>query len=357
MNRRAWLQSLVGTLLAPVSPGTHASDFEPVVPGRVIELPQDEGSHPRFRTEWWYITGWLERAASPIGFQVTFFRTRPHPDSGNPSRFNPRDLIIAHAAVSEREHGRLRHAQKVARAGFGLAYAEEKRMNVRLDDWHLTTGDSFYAARIPGGDFALDLRFRRTQPPLLQGENGYSRKGPRPSSASYYYSLPHLAVAGTARIGKQDSPVKGEAWLDHEWSSEIMEPEAVGWDWVGINLDDGAALMAFRMRAKDGSQHWAAATYRMASGERRTFGETEVSWTVERRWRSPRTGADYPVALRIRLGSSSFDVDAWFDDQEADTRLTTGAVYWEGAAILSRDGRRLGRGYLEMTGYAGRLRM
>jgi predicted secreted hydrolase len=357
LKRRAWLQSVLGTLLAPVSLSTRATDFAPVVPGRAIRLPEDEGSHPQFRTEWWYITGWLERAGSPIGFQITFFRTRPHPESGNPSRFNPRDLIIGHAAVSEREHGRLRHAQRVARAGFGLAYADENRMNVRLDDWRLTTEDALYAARIPGDDFELDLRFGRTQPPLLQGENGYSRKGPGPAAASYYYSLPHLAVTGRTRIGKQDRAVSGSAWLDHEWSSEILDPAAVGWDWIGINLDDGSALMAFRMRAQDGSQHWAAATYRTASGERQTFGEQEVRWTVKRRWRSPRTGADYPVALRVIIGATPFDIDAWFDDQENDTRLTTGAVYWEGAAILSREGRRVGRGYLELTGYAGRLRM
>jgi len=334
-----------------------AAEFAQVIAGRAIRFPEDEGAHPEFRTEWWYVTGWLNESSAPLGFQITFFRTRPHPESGNPSRFAPRDIIIAHAAVSERTHGRLRHAQRVARAGFGLAEAATDRMDVKLDDWRLHADAGRYLASIDVSDFALDLRFERTQAPLLQGDEGYSRKGPRPASASYYYSHPQLAVAGTVRLDQRRLDVAGSAWLDREWSSEYLDPDAVGWDWVGINLDNGGALMAFRMRKHDGGQHWAGATHRTAAGVRRSFEPGEVRWEVVRRWRSPRTGADYPVAVRVHVGEAAYDIEPMFDDQENDTRITTGAVYWEGAVVVNRDGRRVGRGYLELTGYAGKLRL
>jgi len=230
-------------------------------------------------------------------------------------------------------------------------------MDVKLDDWRMHAETNRYLARIGATDFDLILDFERTQPPLLQGDGGYSRKGPKPTSASYYYSDPQLAVSGTLRLDKRKLNVTGSAWLDHEWSSEYLDPEAVGWDWIGINLDDGSALMAFRMRNRTGGQHWASATHRTATGVRQSFNASEVRWEIKRRWRSPRTGTDYPVAVQVQIGDSPYDIEAMFDDQENDTRLTTGAVYWEGAVIVSREGNRVGRGYLELTGYAGKLRL
>lgn len=356
MRRRECIAALAGLLALPAR-SSRAADFAPVLSPRPIRFPDDEGAHPEFRTEWWYITGWLNEAATPLGFQITFFRTRPHPDTGNPSRFDPRELIIAHAAVSEPALGRLRHAQRVARAGFGLAGAATGHLDVKLDDWRLSTEDGRHRAAIASRDLALDLRFERTQPPLLQGERGYSRKGPRPQAASYYYSHPHLAVAGSVHLDKRRLPVSGTAWFDHEWSSEYLDPEAAGWDWIGINLADGGALMVFRMRTHDDKQHWAGATLRTATGAQRAFGPEDIRWTPIRRWRSPRTGAHYPIETRVHVGDAHFDIVPLFDDQENDTRLTTGAVYWEGAVTASREGHRLGRGYLELTGYAGRLRV
>jgi predicted secreted hydrolase len=356
MHRRDCLLAALSALLLPAAARAGESDFAPVVPGRVLRFPEDEGSHPDFRTEWWYVTGWLEAADEPLGFQVTFFRTRPHPASGNPSRFDPRHILLVHAAVSERAHGRLRHAQRAARAGFGLAEALTGRTDVRIDDWFLRAEAGGYAARIRTNAFALELRFDPTQPPLLQGENGYSRKGPRPESASYYYSLPHLRVGGRIELEGRSREVRGSAWFDHEWSSEYMAAQAVGWDWTGINLDDGSALMAFRMRARDGTAFWAAATLRTASA-RRTFGPNDVVWTVQRQWRSPRTGATYPVAVHVRAGALEIELVPMMDDQENDARITTGAVYWEGAVTARIGGRAAGRGYMELTGYTGKLEL
>lgn len=357
MNRRRFAAAAGLALFAPPAWAQAATPFAAVAPGRPLRFPEDEGSHPAYRTEWWYITGWLNEATAPLGFQVTFFRTRPHPDSGNPSRFDPRHILIAHAAVSDPAMRRLRHAQRIARAGFGLAHAAEGRMDVRLHDWSLVMTGDRYLARVSADDFDLELAFERTQPPLLQGDGGYSRKGPGALSASYYYSHPHLRVTGEARFGRRSLPASGRAWFDHEWSSEYLSENAVGWDWFGINLDDGAALMAFRIRARDGSQYWAGATLRSGTGDRRTYPPQQIRWLPLRQWRSPRTGADYPVAMRVSIGADDYEIEPLFDDQENDARLTTGAVYWEGAVTARRAGRAVGRGYLELTGYAGRLRM
>src|SRR5690606_20776743 len=260
MRRRDWLRAALACAalpgLARAATGQSAPpEFAPVVPGRALRFPDDEGSHPAFRTEWWYVTGWLETAGEPLGFQITFFRARPHAASGNPSRFDPRDLLIVHAAISEKSHGRVRHVQRAARAGFGLAEALEGRTAVHINDWYLRAENGGYAGRIAAEDFALELRFQPTQPPLLQGDAGYSRKGPAPEAASYYYSLPHLRVEGRVQVDARSHAVRGLAWFDHEWSSEYLAAEAVGWDWTGINLDDGSALMAFRMRGRDGSPY------------------------------------------------------------------------------------------------------
>jgi len=322
------------------------------VAGYHLRFPHDEGSHPDFRLEWWYITGWLnDAAARPLGFQITFFRARPELKRDNPSAFTPRQIMIAHAAVSDPLHGRLIHAQRAARAGFDLAGADEGRMRVWIDHWSLEQRDGTYRAQLPAQDFQLDFMFAPTQPPLLQGEYGLSRKGPAPESASYYYSLPHLKVTGTlAREGRSQT-VTGSAWLDHEWSSSYMPKEAVGWDWIGINLDDGGALMAFRMRDKSGGSFWAGGALRRPDGSIKVFLPSEVRFASRREWRSPRTGTRYPVSWVVRGGDFEVVIEPLFDDQEHDTRASTGTIYWEGAVRVSHDGRPVGRGYLELTGY------
>jgi predicted secreted hydrolase len=330
----------------------HLGGYAPVVRGRSIRFPDDEGSHPEFRTEWWYVTGWLEREAQgPLGFQVTFFRTRPEIDERNPSAFTPRQVLIAHAALSDPARGRLLHDQRVARAAFDLAGAAAGSTKVWIDDWSLTQDGKVYRARIPAGDFALDLAFTRTQPPLLQGDDGYSRKGPHPQSASYYYSLPHLAVSGAIQESGKRTSVTGSAWLDHEWSSSYMDERAAGWDWIGINLEDGGALMAFRMRDSKGGKVWAGGAYRDRRGGRVAFAPADVEFTPLREWRSPRTGATYPVAWRVRAGVLDLTLEPVMDDQESDSRASVGTVYWEGAVRALRDGKPVGRGYLELTGY------
>ena len=355
MNRRRFL---AGACLLYAGSAVSADDYPPVVPGRALAFPRDFGSHPQFRNEWWYITGWVRDArGTAYGVQVTFFRNRPRVAEANASRFAARQLLFAHAAIADASLGRLRHDQRASREGFGLAEAGEASTDVRIGDWSLVLADGSYVARIEAREFRFDLRFAQTHPVLLEGEAGFSRKGKDAANASYYYSEPQLAVAGAIEIDGKRVEVAGTAWLDHEWSSEVLSPQASGWDWAGINLDDGGALMAFRIRDRSSGTLWAGGTLRTADGSQRRFALDEVAFTPQRRWRSTRTGIEYPVAMMLRAGTLDYALAPLMDDQELDSRASTGTIYWEGAVNATRGGRELGRGYLELTGYGQALKL
>jgi predicted secreted hydrolase len=330
------------------------SAVKPLPPGQQLQLPQDFGAHPDFKTEWWYATGWLTtQGGKTLGYQVTFFRSATQHDRNNPSAFAPTQIIIGHAALSDAAEGKLLHEQRSARAGFGLAYAKVGNTDLKLDDWRMRrAADGSYAITLATREFSLALRLTPTQPVLLQGQRGYSRKGTQEHEASYYYSEPQLRTSGTiTRKNGGPQPVTGTTWLDHEWSSQALAPDAAGWDWIGANLIDGGALMAFQIRSKTGAKIWAHATLRDASGKMMQYAPHEVDFTPLRHWRSPRTQVSYPVATRVRTGSTMWQITPLQDDQELDARASTGALYWEGAVRIEQDGVPAGAAYLEMTGY------
>lgn len=334
--------------------------FAPVAPGRPLVFPADFGAHPAFRTEWWYVTGWLRTAdGKPLGFQVTFFRSRLGNDDANPSAFAAKQLVIGHAALSDPAVGHLLHDERNAREGFGLAWAREGDTDVKLDNWRMVrSADGSYQVSVHARDLSFDLRLVPSQPPILQGEAGFSQKGPSPRNASYYYSQPQLKASGTAsHAGAAPTTVSGSAWLDHEWSSEALQPDAAGWDWLGANLDDGSAMMAFQIRAKQGGTLWAHATVRDAAGKVRQYAPNEVRFAAQSYWRSPRTDAIYPVGTDLTLGGTTWQIRPLQPDQELDSRRSTGAVYWEGAVSVGRDGKPAGHGYLELTGYVAPLKL
>ena len=342
---------------------------------RALQFPADFGAHPETRIEWWYATGWLHGAAdtSPaapptFGFQITFFRSRTGVPTTHPSRFAASQVIFAHAALTDLGQRRLRHDQRIARSGFGIAGTDEGDTNVLLRDWRLRRSGpaeaSVYSAQVAsdGAGFALALSLTTTQPLLLQGAAGYSRKGPSTEQASHYYSQPQLNVVGTLKLGGRAQAVRGRAWLDHEWSDSLLDPQAVGWDWIGMNLADGSALTAFRLRRADGSSLYAGGSFRApeaagaAGVSARNFGPDEVRLVPGRTWTSASSRAVYPVEWRVETPAGNFAVKALLDNQELDSRGSTGTIYWEGLSELrDRAGRVVGHGYLEMTGYSGRL--
>ncbi len=370
--RRRWLAAgLCGPGLGPaLAAAATPSDDDIPQRGRVLRFPRDHGAHPGCRTEWWYLTGWLGTEAQPVGgFQVTFFRSRTGVAQGHRSRFAARQLLFAHAAVTllARGGGRHVHDQRIVRwtgdPTAPLAAAALDTARVHIGPWRVALEEddtgARWTSRIAARDFTIELELARTQPLLLQGDAGFSRKGPDQAQASHYVTEPQLAVRGRVAVQGRALPLgDGRAWMDHEWSEALLHPQAVGWDWIGINLFDGGALTAFRLRRADGSALWAGGSHRSASGAARIFEPADVRFEAVRRWRSPATGVSWPVAWRLATPAGRHEVRALADAQELDSRATTGTLYWEGLAeLMDEAGHRVGLGYLELTGYGGALRL
>ncbi|MDD5479527.1 lipocalin-like domain-containing protein [Rhodoferax sp.] len=341
---------------------------------RVLQFPRDLGSHPDTAIEWWYVTGQLKAGAAVFGFQLTFFRSRVPSTQTMTSAFAAKQLVFAHAAVTDVTAQQLWHDQRIARStgaissAVDLAHTRETDTDIQLSDWTLTRDRTSYQAQASAADFAFDLRLLESQPLLLQGDQGWSRKGPAPHQASFYYTLPQLQASGTLQLAGRTLQVQGTAWLDHEWSQSLMPPDAVGWDWLGMNLTDGSALTAYRLRSQQGDTVWAGGSVRAADQvAAEVMAASDVVFTPGRLWKSPHSGSVYPVEWGLQitrrpLGAPAvterYQVKAMVDNQELDSRQSTGAVYWEGLSqLLDAHGRVLGQGYLEMTGYAGALRL
>ena len=357
-----------------------SNDYAAVLATTNLQFPRDFGSHPDFRTEWWYVSGWLDVSkrsdfsnikqlpdAQALGFQVTFFRTRTALRSESLSQFAPRQIMFAHIALAHPQSRTLLHDQQSARTGFGLAQASPTDTNVSMKKWQLVrSNNDVYTAQCATSlvnsntGFALDLMLTPNGAPQLQGEAGFSRKGPNLAQASHYYSRPQLAVQGNLNFKGKQQAVTGRAWLDHEWSSSLLDPQAIGWDWIGINLLDGGSLLAFRLRNSSGNNVWTHVAKRDAKGQFvfKTNQANGATFTSLRNWQSITSGARYPVKQQLKFDNQTFEIDPLFDEQEIDGRLSTGGFYWEGAVYLrNQDQQVIGRGYLEMTGYASPIKL
>ncbi len=382
LSKRSFARLGLTLSAATLLPPAHA------LPARTLAFPRDHGAHPDHRTEWWYVTGHASSGGRDVGYQVTFFRSRVEATQGMQSQFAAKQLLFAHAAVTDVQGKKLLHDQRIARAGFGIAQAAEQDTLIKLRDWQLQRNPATgtYQANIKARDFSIDLQFAPQQPLLLQGKNGLSRKGPEEKQASYYYSQPQLqpsgsitiagkritlaahtavprnqAATGTTTQAAANTPPSSAAWLDHEWSQELLHPEAVGWDWIGMNLFDGSALTAFQLRKKDGRALWTGGSFRATSSSGlQTFiaQPGEVQFQAIKGWTSPLTGAKYPIQWLVRTPADYYTVKAVIPNQELDSRSSTGTVYWEGLSdLFDSNDKHVGRGYLEMTGYAGALKI
>jgi predicted secreted hydrolase len=358
ITKRKWMLSAVAatTLDRSIAAVSGQATPSPANKPRRLIFPRDAGAHPEFKTEWWYITGHAKVAGqeAAYGFQITFFRSRVDGTQAMKSRLAAKQLLFAHAAITDVQAKHLHHDQRIARwsgaapgqNGTDTASAGTQDTGVVLRDWSLLRVGADLRAQVQAEGFAIDLHFASTQPVLLQGDAGLSRKGPDPRQTSYYYSLPQLQVEPGST-----------AWLDHEWSEEVLPPNAEGWDWIGINLFDGSALTAFRVRDKGGSVLWDGGSFRSGS-TLYIFKLGEVIFKPLRTWRSPTSRASYPVEWMVRTPADFYTVKAVLDNQELDSSNSTGAIYWEGLCeVFDSNNRLVGRGYLEMTGYAAPLRL
>ena len=181
------------------------------------------------------------------------------------SRFAAKQLVFAHAALTDVQGRKLWHDQRIAREGFEVALAAQGDTRVRLRDWSLERAGGWlsraHARRRLRAGPALQRRPSRC---CCKASRACRARARRREQASYYYSQPQLAVRGALALQGRRFDVAGKAWLDHEWSEELLHPEAVGWDWIGMNLDDGSALTAFRLRRQDGTALWDGGSFRSA---------------------------------------------------------------------------------------------
>ena len=369
LKRRQFNALACSLMGASVPVSAQLKDPKDPPPARTaLKFPKDFGSHPEQAIEWWYVTGSARSGQRVFGYQVTFFRSRVRGVPKGRSAFVPEQLVFAHAALSDVQGKQLWHDQRSARAGMGLAGASTQDTDVHLHPWSFrriapnNPADSHYEARVQSDAFELNLDFKPSQALLLQGLEGYSQKGPQATQFSRYYSEPQMSVQGHISLHGQrfvlDADTEHRAWLDHEWSDELMAPDAQGWDWMGLNFLDGSALMAFRMRDRGGKALWDASTWRDANGKQTITTPGQVQLIPGRRWRSPKTQAQYPMEWKLVLPGREFVVKAVIEDQELDSRASTGAIYWEGLSeVFDPQGRLLGRGYVELTGYAQALRL
>jgi predicted secreted hydrolase len=339
---------------SPPAPG-----FARAMAPRALSFPADHGPHPEFRSEWWYFTGNLAAANERhFGFQLTFFRVALSPDAApRKSAWATNQAWMAHFALTASEAGQFHAAERLGRGALGIAGAQASPFRVWVDDWQVagrTPADAFpLRLKASDGDVAVELELSAMTPLVLQGEQGWDRKGPQPGNASYYYAHTRLAAEGSVRTSDARFEVTGTAWMDREWGTSALGPELAGWDWLSLQLSDGRDLVLYRLRRRDGSADaFSKGALILPDGTRIALSVLEFALKPRRWWSSPATGVRYPVAWSIEIPAMqlALEIEPRLDDQELDLSVR----YWEGAVhAKGRAGGETvtGRGYLELAGY------
>ncbi len=375
MMPRAWARALRGwggalaaalalcadLALASPAPAVAADGWREVRAPYRFAFPRDHAAHPEFRTEWWYYTGHLRAGARTFGYQLTFFRVGlDRARAASPSAWAPHSVLFAHAALTD-ERGRRFHVdERIARPALGLAGADTARYRVWVDRWSaaLAPDGITHQLRAAAEDFALELELAPLKPPAVHGRDGVSVKAAGAGHASHYYSITRLATTGTIALGADTLAVAGTSWMDHEFMSSSLAPGQVGWDWFAITLDDGRELMLYQLRRADGSRE-PASSGTLVRRDGSTLHVPGTAWSVEptSTWTSPRSGGRYPSGWLVRVPGEGLELrlEPTVADQERPGGAT-GVTYWEGSVRVSgrmRGAVASGRGYVELTGYAG----
>ena len=325
--------------------------------GAVLQFPRDHGEHPDFRIEWWYLTANLQdEQGRSYGAQWTLFRTavKPPEPGAPPGVEGNRQIYMAHFALTWpdghtafQRYARGGHSPEASRAG-----VTSSPFFAWLDDWTLRSlapGWLPLEARARQDGYRLELNLDSQLPLVLQGENGFSQKHPQ-GGGSYYYSQPFLAASGTLTIADETLPVSGQAWLDHEWSSQFLQEDQAGWDWFALHLESGEKLMLFRLRER---QPGDTGNYRHGvlispTGESTVLDPARIRFQVA--GTQPVAGRTLPLHWNISLPEIGRELE--IRAIRADQWMDVDFPYWEGAVTLTGEtaGSR-GTGYMELTGY------
>lgn len=343
--------------------------FQSATAGYQYQFPRDHGSHPRYRTEWWYYTGHLQsKTGRAFGFELTFFRRGVPPEEIKtlPSKWSMNQVYLAHFAVTDLAGKRFHFSEKISREGVGKAGADESRLRVWIDDWRAeaaTDHTGVHTLIAHDKTHRLALSLQPAKPLVIQGVDGISRKGKDSGQASHYYSFTRLTTNGTITIDGESFDVAGTSWMDHEFSSADLGADQVGWDWFSIQLEDQSELMLYRMRLKDGSSDLASSgTVVSADGRASHLEVTDFQIESNGTWTSAESKATYPSRWQLTLPSLGLvlDVSPLLADQELRASRSAQVTYWEGAVMVTgtKQGQPVkGQGYVELTGYAARLKM
>lgn len=341
--------------------------------GYTYQFPRDHFSHPAYQTEWWYYTGNLRAPdGHRFGFELTFFRQASDLAAdvaeSEPPVWRPDQLYLAHLALSDIDGHSFYSTERLNRAGPGLAGASEKENRYWNGNWQVrwtAPGRSSEQQLEAVCDrFSLRLTLQPLKPPVIQGQNGISRKGPAAGEASHYISFTRIAARGRLeQKGVAAIAVNGLAWMDHEFFTEPASTDLSGWDWFAIQLDSGEELMIYELRNKAGRPTaYSSGSYIDRGGEAHFLPATAFTLQPGEQWQSRRTKARYPVSWSISVPSLSLTLEQRTDlpDQELVAKQADGPSYWEGAVSYRGSLRNrpvAGVGYLEMTGYGEPIKL
>ncbi|WP_281546132.1 lipocalin-like domain-containing protein [Grimontia sp. SpTr1] len=322
----------------------NAEDFTKVVPGREIQFPKDYGSHDDFRQEWWYVTGNLQdEAGNHYGIQWTLFRSAISSQRGE--GWDNNQIFMAHAVLTTKAG--VFAAERFSRGGIGQAGVSDKPFNVWLDNWQWRgNGEQPFPAKLQAEDkdFTFKLTMSKNLPEILQGDNGYSQKHAVKDVASYYFSVPAVALDGVIELNGKSVKVSGKGWVDREWSTQALSEDQLGWDWFSLQLDDGRSLMLVQVRGEQSPYRFGSITD--AAGNTKTLKNGEIELQPIAFAKMP-TGRHLPIKWKIQV-------------PEQDIMLTTKPIheqnwlpftfpYWEGPIMIN--GSVKGVGFMEATGY------
>jgi predicted secreted hydrolase len=348
-----------------------AQSWQAAVPGYRFEFPRDHFSHPDYQTEWWYYTGNLHSAdGHRYGFELTFFRqgVRLSTDAAESEdeTWRPDQLYLAQLALSDLDGHSFYHAERLNRAGPGLAGADLPDASYWNGNWEVrwTAIPSAQQQLAAVCDrFALRLDLQSVKPPIIEGQDGVSRKGALPGQASHYISFTRLTASGRLHQKGSATEVSGTAWMDHEFFTEPPDSNLAGWDWFAIQLGNNEELMLYRLRDKSGQFNpYSSGAYIDSQGQTHFLRAGDFSLTPGETWQSPHSQATYPIAWQIRVPSLQLDLAerTELNDQELWSRQGGSPSYWEGAVTYKGTlrGRPInGVGYLELTGYTEAIRL
>jgi predicted secreted hydrolase len=330
--------------------------FKQALAPRDWSFPKDHGRHDGFKLEWWYFTGNLQDdSGRKFGYQLTFFRTAFSPQS--PLRQSPwamTDIYFAHAAISDIKTQTFCYKDRLERARPGLAYSSDQTMDVALLDWSAKLQNNAIQLKATESNFAIDLTCADGRGPIFQGPGGVNTKGHQPGQASYYYSITRLKTTGTLTLAGKPYRLTGLTWMDHEFSSDAMSKNQVGWDWMGLQLTDGSDLMLYRMRDAAGNSDYLSGTRITPDAQPHYLSAADLTLSGDSPWHSPASQANYPQRWTVTLkGQPPLTITSEMPAQELITTNSTKVTYFEGAAaVTNTGGHPAGEGYLEMTGYA-----